>query len=115
MTTTVDARTARTALACLTEPGSEAVYRLVRAHGPVKALSRVLAGEAAGDAERALVESARTRLGDGALDRIVDDAVARTRRIGARIVTPEDDEWPAQLADLALIAQPGGDRIARDT
>lgn len=115
MTTEVDARTARTALACLTEPGSETVYRLVRAHGPVKALSRVLAGEAAGDAERALVESARTRLGDGALDRIVDGAVARTRRIGARIVTPEDDEWPAQLADLALIAQPGGDRIARDT
>jgi DNA processing protein len=115
MTTTVDARTARTALACLTEPGSETVYRLVREHGPVKALGRVLAGEAAGDAERALVESARVRLGSAGPDRIVDAALARTRRVGARIVTPEDDEWPAQLADLALIAQPGGDRIARDT
>jgi DNA processing protein len=115
MTTAVDARTARTALACLTEPGSEAVYRLVRAHGPAKALDRVLAGEVAGDAERTLAESARARLGSAGLDRIIDGALARTQRIGARIVTPEDDEWPAQLADLALIAQPGGDRIARDT
>src|SRR5689334_13351329 len=86
MTTTVDARTARRALACLTEPGSGT-----------------------------LVESARVRLGSAGLDRIVDGALGRTRRIGARIVTPEDDEWPAQLADLALIGQPGGDRIARDT
>jgi DNA processing protein len=113
--TNADPRAARVALACLAEPGSEALHRLVRAHGPARALDRVLAGEASGEAERALVDTARTRLGTGALDGLVDGVLARGRRVGARVVVPEDDEWPAQLADLGLIGQPGGDRIARDT
>ncbi len=115
MISNTDPRTARMVLACLAEPGSEAVHRLVRAHGPVAALDRVLAGDADTEAERALVEAAQARLERSGHDRFVDAMLARTRRVGARLATPEDDEWPAQLADLALIANPAGDRIARDT
>ncbi len=115
MTTSGDPRTARVALGCLAEPGGEAVYRLVREHGPVGALDRILAGEVDGQDGRALVEAARARLGREGLDRIVEGALTRARRTGARVVVPEDDEWPAQLGDLVLIANRGGDRIARDT
>jgi DNA processing protein len=115
MTDGGDHRTARIALACLAEPGNGAVHRLVREHGPERALLRVLAGEASGEAERALMEAARARLGTAGLDELVDGVLARGRRVGARVVVPEDEEWPAQLADLSLITQPGGDRIARDT
>ncbi len=106
-----DARTARVALACLAEPGGQAIYDLVREHGPVQALDRILAGTA----ERELAESVQARLAGTSADRIVDAALARTRRIGARVVVPEDEEWPAQLADLRLISRAGGDRVARDT
>jgi DNA processing protein len=106
-----DARAARVALACLAEPGGQAIYDLVREHGPVQALDRILAGTA----ERELVESVQARLVGASADRIVDAALARTRRIGARVVVPEDEEWPAQLADLRLISRAGGDRVARDT
>ncbi|GIH13624.1 DNA-processing protein DprA [Rugosimonospora africana] len=106
-----DARTARVALACLAEPGGLAVYDLVRKHGPVQALARILAGMATGE----LVESVRARLVGTTADRIVDAALARTRRVGARVVIPEDEEWPAQLADLRLISRLGGDRFSRDT
>jgi DNA processing protein len=106
-----DARTARIALACLAEPGTLAIYDLVREHGPVQALNRILGGTAWRD----LVDSVQARLAGTSPDRIVDAALARTRRIGARVVIPEDDEWPAQLADLRLISRPDGDRVARDT
>jgi DNA processing protein len=115
MTTNGDPRTARVALGCLAEPGSEAIYRLVREHGPVGALDRILAGEVDGQDGQALVEAARARLGRDGLDRIVDGALTRARRTGARVVVPEDDEWPVQLADLVLISNRGGDRVARDT
>ena len=48
----------------------------------------MLAGEGEGEAEQALVEAARARLGRTGLDRIVDSALARSQRIGARIVVP---------------------------
>jgi DNA processing protein len=115
MTTTDDPRATRIALACLAEPGSEAVYQLVRGYGPVEALGRILAGDVQGDAARALVETVRARLGRSGIDAVADAALARTTRIGARVVVPEDDEWPVQLAGLATISKPGGDRVARDT
>ena len=115
MTTTDDPRAARTALACLFEPGSEAVHQLVHRYGPVEALGRLLAGDVQGETQQALVETVRARLGRSTIDAVVDAALARTARTGARIVAPEDDEWPAQLADLAKISRPDGDRIARDT
>jgi DNA processing protein len=115
MTTTDDPRAARIALACLAEPGSEAVHQLVHGYGPVEALGRILAGDVQGDDQRALVEAVRAPLSRSGIDTVVDVALARTARIGARVVVPEDDEWPVQLADLALISRPGGDRVARDT
>jgi DNA processing protein len=111
MTHGQEARTARVALACLAEPGSAAVYELVRAHGPVAALGRILAGEA----PESLVGAARARLRDAGPEQLAGAALARSHRIGARVVVPEDDEWPAQLADLRLIARREGDRLSRDT
>jgi DNA processing protein len=111
MSSVADPRAARVALACLAEPGSLAIYDLVREHGPVHALERILAGAAWRD----LVDSVQARLAGTDPGRIAEAALARTRRIGARVVIPEDDEWPAQLADLRLISRSGGDRIARDT
>ena len=115
MTTTDDPLAARVALACLAEPGSEAVYQLVRAYGPVQALGRILTGDVEAETRQALVETARARLGRSTIDAVVDAALARTARIGARVAVPEDDDWPVQLADLAKISRSGGDRIARDT
>jgi DNA processing protein len=43
-------------------------------------------------------------------------ALARTRRLGARVVIPEDDEWPRQLDPLIRIGEPGAEEpIDRDT
>ena len=39
MSTIEQARNARVALACLTEPGGQAVYDLIRGYGPAQALS----------------------------------------------------------------------------
>ena len=75
--TSGDPRTARIVLACLAEPGSEAIYQLVRAHGPAGALSRVLAGEASGRANRPWSRR-RARLGHAGARR------NRRRRTGAR-------------------------------
>jgi DNA processing protein len=41
------------------------------------------------------------------------EVIERTERMGARIVTPDDDEWPAQLDDLRRISV-DGDRRDRD-
>ncbi len=45
---------------------------------------------------------------------LVERALEQTVKIGARIVTPEDTEWPTQLDDLVAISRPG-DIISRDT
>src|SRR6266516_4220597 len=55
------------------------------------------------------------RLARVALACLAEQALARTVRVGARLVIPEDDEWPTQLADLRRISRPGGDRTERDT
>ncbi len=108
---TGDARSARVVLACLIEPGSAELHALVSAHGPVGALDALVRGTATAS----LAGAARTRLAGTAPDRIADAALARTHRLGARVVTPEDDEWPAQLSDLCRISRPGGQRVDRDT
>ena len=35
--------------------------------------------------------------------------------MGARIITPEDDEWPARLDDLVVLSRPVADPVERDT
>ena len=42
-------------------------------------------------------------------------ALERADRLGVRIVTPEDDEWPHQLLDLRRISRPVADPIQRNT
>jgi len=111
MTTTPDeTRLARVALGCLVEPGDRELGLLVRRVGPVDGLCRVLSGDGVPDRLRDL---ARLRLRAGTADADVDVAwtlaralLATADRAGARAVTPEDDEWPPQLDDLARISNP---------
>ncbi|MFC4145487.1 DNA-processing protein DprA [Micromonospora mangrovi] len=98
---------ARVALTWLTEPGTWSVHRLVDRLGPVAALELLLDGGAPEERLRATV-AARTAAGDARA--VAEQAVARTARLGARIVTPEDDEWPAPVADLRRLALPGASR-----
>ncbi len=107
-----DVVTARVALACLIEPGSPEVDRLITAHGPVAALARIVAGT---EVSEALAAVAQNRLGGRDPAELAGAALARTRRIGARLVVPEDDEWPGQLAQLRLISRSDLDRIQLDT
>lgn len=106
-----DERAARVGLACLVEPGTGEVHRLVNDYGPIEAL-RVLLDGAAGSP---LSEAARARLSDRDLDALTGQILERTLRLDARIVIPEDDEWPMHLDDLRLISQPHGARPDRDT
>jgi DNA processing protein len=106
-----DARVARVALACLVEPGSVEVYRLLAEHGPVGALEALVAGHV----PEQVAEAVRVRLDGGDPLRIAGAALARTERLGARLVVPEDDEWPQRLTDLCRISDPGGARVDRDT
>jgi len=102
---------ARVALACLVEPGSAEIYALVAERGPVGALDALVAGAVAAPVAGAV----QARLTDTDAHGLAEAALARTHRLGARVVVPEDDEWPAQLADLRRISRPGGQRVDRDT
>lgn len=104
-------RLARIALGLLAEPGSRDLGELVAQVGPVAALDRILAG----DAPQRLLGQVRTRLGDHNPYALAEDALERAARLGARIVTPEDDEWPRQLDDLMRISLNVADTVARDT
>jgi DNA processing protein len=107
----VDGRTARVVLACLVEPGSGAVHQLVAEHGPAGAVDALVSGRVA----EQVAGAAQARLTGGDAQRLAEEALARTHRLGARVVVPEDEEWPAQLADLCRISRPGGMRVDRDT
>lgn len=110
---TDDTRLARAALGLLVEPGNRDLYGLVARSGPILALRQLVAGELSAESLRA---AAQTRLRDGDPTQMAATALARARRIGARLVIPEDDEWPAQLRDLIKINGCGtGQRVDRDT
>ncbi|SNT64721.1 DNA processing protein [Asanoa hainanensis] len=102
-----DLRLARVALTLLAEPGTRAVHRLVARHGPHDALSMALAGEIPDDAAR---DAVRARLAAGDPRPAAEAALATGGRLGARVVIPEDDEWPAQLAGLEHVRLAGTDR-----
>ncbi len=104
-------RRARVALACLVEPGLPEIHRLVTEEGAEAAVRALVAGQV----PEQIAESAAARLVGTEPDRLVDEALARTARLGARVVVPEDDEWPAQLADLERISRRGQERSDRDT
>jgi DNA processing protein len=114
MSTEDRVRLARVALGCLAEPGRKDVFVLVADVGPEEALERLCAG--AGPS----AEAVRSRLADGDPWDLARRRLREADRIGARIVTPEDGEWPgARLDDLARISRPPsasvGGAIDRDT
>ena len=84
---TAGVRRARAWLSRAVEPGSVGLWRFVEECGPVEAARRIRAGSAPPQITRlAGVRAAR------------DDSIADLRqaeRCGARLVIPEDDEWPA--------------------
>ena len=88
-------RRARAWLSRAVEPGTVDLWRYVDHLGPVAAVQRLRSG-AAPDALRSLV-GART-----GQDATLAD-LQRAERCGARLVAPEDDEWPfLQLHALTL-------------
>jgi DNA processing protein len=111
MTDVDDARLARVALGWLVEPGNHALWRRVAEYGPV----RVLDGLLADGREDLMRQAAGARLDGADPRRLAEAALARTRRLDARVVIPEDDEWPATLDDLIRICNESTkDPIDRD-
>ena len=111
MTTVDDARLAYVALSLLVEQGNRDLGIEVAEHGPVATLDRMVAGRVRAQ----LYGAAAARLRTGPPLRSAQQAVEHAERMGARIITPLDDEWPAQLADLATISRDTAHRIDRDT
>jgi DNA processing protein len=104
-------RLARIALGHLVEPGNRDLGLLVNRVGPVEGLRLLRLGDVA----HRLRDTASARL--AALDpsRIAEKALERADRLGVRIITPEDAEWPEQLGDLVSISRDVPDPIHRDT
>ncbi|WP_435821773.1 DNA-processing protein DprA [Micromonospora taraxaci] len=96
-------RLARVALTWLAEPGTRVVYRLVERLGPVATLDLLLDG---GSPDGWLHSTVAARLAGGDARAVAAEALERADRLGARLVTPDDEEWPAQVADLATLRLP---------
>ena len=119
-------RLARIALGHLVEPGSRELGALVRGIGAAVALARLLDG---GVSER-LAGAVATRLAAGRVQvaagaalatklqsaaGLAEAALRQADRLGARILTPGDADWPAQLSHLARISREGNGPVDRDT
>lgn len=91
-----DDRLARVALSRLAEPGDVRMTGLVSELGALR-VYRLLADESGADR---LKDDVAARLTAVDPVRELDQAA----RLGLRFVTPADEEWPAQLADLARAA-----------
>ncbi|MDG4837275.1 DNA-protecting protein DprA [Micromonospora sp. WMMD967] len=96
-------RLARVALTWLAEPGTRVVYRLVQRLGPVATLDLLLDG---GSPDGWLHSTVAARLAGGDARAVAAEALERADRLGARLVTPDDEEWPARVADLATLRLP---------
>lgn len=83
---TDEVRRAWAYLSRVAEPPCRELAALVRKHGPVDAAGMVKAG----DVDRDLARWVEARRG---LDRAVDDLDVLDR-MGGRLITPDDDEWP---------------------
>ena len=106
-TARVEDRLARVALTWLTEPGTWSVHRLVERIGAPAALALLRDGGAPEEKLRATV-AARLTAGDPLA--VAARALDRTDRLGARIVTPDDAEWPVRVDDLRRLALSGANR-----
>lgn len=88
-------RAARMALCALQPMGNVELGQLVEEHGAEEVWARI----------RALGEGSRWGRKAGAVD---PEGITRaTRDCGARFITPADDEWPANLQDLAAARDTG--------
>ncbi len=91
---------ARAFLLFVAEPPAPALVDFVGEHGPIEAAERVKRA----DCPREVKEETAAR-GDYAY---AERDLERAAAIGARLVTPEDDEWPARpLRSLATAQQKG--------
>ncbi|WP_426520778.1 DNA-processing protein DprA [Diaminobutyricibacter sp. McL0618] len=111
---TTRTRFARAVLTSLAEPGDSDAGVLIAAIGPVEALRAIVERRSAPDilAEVSEHDPAATEMLVGRLENALErwhpraslTAAARSFESGARVraalVTPEDDLWPASLADL---------------
>lgn len=103
-------RLARVALGWFAESGNHALWSRVAAHGPVAVLESLVAQGVPVRAD----EPGRATAGPADPRELAAAAIAHGQRLGARLVTPEDDEWPSQLDQLAEICRDGGDPVDRD-
>jgi len=111
MTEIAECRVARVALTWLTEPGTRSIHQLVAAVGPVEALHRVARGDHSDPRTNATVAA---RIGAVDPREVAHQALGRAARLGARIVVPEDAEWPTQVDDLIRLAwADGAGRVAQ--
>ncbi|MCW2682598.1 MAG: protecting protein DprA [Blastococcus sp.] len=102
-------RRARSWLSRVVEPGTIDFWRFVDDVGPVEAVRRLRAGRAP-ERIRSLAGARADR------DESLAD-LARAERCGARLVTPEDDEWPAlplHALTIALSSEPDEPRNQSD-
>ncbi|WP_412542236.1 DNA-processing protein DprA [Longispora sp. K20-0274] len=96
---------ARIVLASLVEPGNAVLARLVRTSGPVEALNRLLAAPEAPHDVASLSAAARARLDGRDPWRLAEEARSAADRLGARLVTPEDPDWPTRADELARMGR----------
>ncbi|CCG04609.1 DNA-processing protein DprA [Blastococcus saxobsidens] len=99
-------RRARAWLSRAVEPGTIDLFRYVEDVGAVEAVRRLRAGTAP-DRIRSLV-GARAQQDASLAD------LHRAERCGARLVVPEDDEWPAYPLHALTVAVAGEPFAARD-
>ena len=102
-------RRARAWLSRVVEPGTIDFWRYVDDVGPVEAVRRLRAGRAP-ERIRALAGARADR------DESLAD-LARAEKCGARLVVPEDDEWPAlplHALTVALADEPEDPRMQSD-
>jgi DNA processing protein len=101
-------RLARVALMWLAEPGNRTVYDLVRTIGAAETVRRLVRGEVPDGRLRAGLGA---RLAAGHPLEYAEAALRRAERLGARVVTPADDEWPAQVQDLERLELAASGRL----
>jgi DNA processing protein len=105
-------RAARVALTWLAEPGNRTVWAMVRTAGAPATLDRLIRGDIPEAALRTAV-LARSAVGDPR--RLAEGALRRASRLGARLVVPDDAEWPVTVGALAWMELDTGGRVNQDT
>ncbi len=101
-----EVRRARALLSRAVEPGSVALWRFVEQAGPVAAAAALRAGTASPAVQALAGARAGEDTGSADLD--------RAARCGARLVVPEDAEWPAQALHCLTVASSAEDADGRD-